>query len=52
MCILFVYTSDDNVKEGTYRLILISNRDEHYPRLSQSVQNVTDHVVGGTYIVF
>lgn len=45
MCILFVYTNP-NPKSGTFRLIIIANRDEYYARPAQQLTRVED-VIGG-----
>lgn len=53
MCILFVYTNP-NVQKDTFRLVLISNRDEYFQRPAQSIQYLKDEeIVGGlcTYTI-
>lgn len=51
MCILFVQV-DPNPKEGGYRVIVASNRDEYYHRPALDAQWCEENILGGMGDVF
>lgn len=51
MCILFIHINP-NPKEGDYRLIAASNRDEYYERPATPVSKIDNTIIGGKYFYY